>query len=127
MGCSQSSKVSQLFLPSYQIPNISIFVHIYIYIHTHPLNAYRSLTITDEQNQVPIYNYVSKDNSITNNKLKVLSEKYGFEFPTGKAIWYYSFRYNKHKIIHFFYVYFLHLLPALLIDTVTLCLGKQPR
>ncbi|OAD52165.1 hypothetical protein WN48_02768 [Eufriesea mexicana] len=90
-------------------------------------NRRKSLTITDEQNQVPIYNYVSKDNSITFDQLKTLSEKYGLEFPTGKAIWYYSFRNNKHKIIHFFYVYFLHLLPALLIDTVTLCLGKQPR
>lgn len=56
-----------------------------------------------------------------------MSEKYGLVFPTEKAIWYYSFRNTKYKLLHYFYVYFMHLLPALLIDTVTLCVGKQPR
>ncbi|CAK9801123.1 Fatty acyl-CoA reductase wat [Anthophora plagiata] len=88
----------------------------------------KSANIQEGKNdQVPVYNYVSKDNPITYDQLKSLSEKYGFEFPTGKAIWYYSFRHNKHRIVHIFYVYLLHLLPALLFDTVMLCTGKQPR
>lgn len=91
-------------------------------------NRQRSTTAKEEKtNDVPVYNYVSQDNPITYDQLKIMSEKYGLEFPSGKAIWYYSFRNTKHKIVHFFYVYFLHLLPALLIDTVTVCLGKQPR
>ncbi|KAL6427488.1 hypothetical protein ACFW04_008770 [Cataglyphis niger] len=76
---------------------------------------------------IPIYNYVSKDNPITYDELKVLSSKYGLETPSTKAIWYYSFRNNKHRIVHLFFVYFCHLLPALLVDTVTVCTGRQPR
>ncbi|XP_050463960.1 fatty acyl-CoA reductase wat-like [Cataglyphis hispanica] len=76
---------------------------------------------------IPIYNYVSKDNPITYDELKILSSKYGLETPSTKAIWYYSFRNNKHRIVHLFFVYFCHLLPALLVDTVTVCTGRQPR
>ncbi|KOX80980.1 hypothetical protein WN51_00898 [Melipona quadrifasciata] len=90
-------------------------------------NRRKSPTSKETGNDIPVYNYVSKDNPITYDQLKVLSEKYGLQFPTSRAIWYYSFRNNKHKIIHLMYVYFLHLLPALLIDTITLCLGKEPR
>ncbi|XP_053986197.1 fatty acyl-CoA reductase wat-like [Hylaeus volcanicus] len=87
----------------------------------------RRATTDEKNNDVPVYNYVCKDNPITYDQLKVKSEKHGLEFPTGKAIWYYSFRNNKHKLVHLFYVYILHLLPALLIDSVTICLGKEPR
>ncbi|KAG7201488.1 hypothetical protein KM043_004247 [Ampulex compressa] len=76
---------------------------------------------------IPIYNYVSQDNPITYDDLKVMSAKHGINMPTSRAIWYYSFRNNKHRIVHLFYVYFLHLLPAFLMDTATLCVGKQPR
>ncbi|XP_043675011.1 uncharacterized protein LOC122632366 [Vespula pensylvanica] len=75
----------------------------------------------------PIYNYVSKDNPITYDELKDMSAKYGLLVPTKESIWYYSFRNTKYRLVHLFYVYFLHLLPALIIDTVALCTGKQPR
>lgn len=93
-------------------------------------NIKRSKTNENERNtedDVPIYNYVSQDNPITYDQLKELSSKYGMSTPTVRAIWYYSFRNNKYRSVHLFYVYFFHLLPALLIDGVTLCVGKQPR
>ncbi|XP_015180790.1 PREDICTED: fatty acyl-CoA reductase 1-like isoform X2 [Polistes dominula] len=77
--------------------------------------------------QDPIYNYVSKDNPITYDELKNMSAKYGLLTPTMESIGYYSFRNNKHRLVHLFYVYFVHLLPALIIDTVALCIGKQPK
>ncbi|GAB1866560.1 Fatty acyl-CoA reductase [Camponotus japonicus] len=76
---------------------------------------------------IPIYNYVSKDNPITFDQLKDMSSKYGLEIPSTRAIWYYSFRNNKHRIVHLFFVYFCHLFPALLVDTATVCMGRQPR
>ncbi|KAH0953754.1 hypothetical protein HN011_008466 [Eciton burchellii] len=76
---------------------------------------------------IPIYNYVSKDNPITYDDLKDMSTKYGLDIPSTRAIWYYSFRNNKHRIIHLFFVYFWHLFPALLVDAATVCMGKQPR
>ncbi|KAK0079381.1 hypothetical protein PV325_001342 [Microctonus aethiopoides] len=81
----------------------------------------------DKIEEIPIYNYVSQDNPITYDELKDMSAKHGINYPTIKAIWYYSFRNNKHKLIHLLYVYFLHLLPALLIDAATLCIGKRPK
>ncbi|EZA57926.1 Putative fatty acyl-CoA reductase [Ooceraea biroi] len=76
---------------------------------------------------IPIYNYVSKDNPITYDELKEMSSKYGLDIPSTRAVWYYSFRNNKHRIVHLFFVYFWHLFPALLVDTATVCMGKQPR
>lgn len=76
---------------------------------------------------IPIYNYVSKDNAITYDELKEMSSKYGLDIPSTRAIWYYSFRNNKHRMVHLFFVYFWHLFPALLVDTATVCMGKQPR
>ncbi|XP_046837277.1 fatty acyl-CoA reductase wat-like isoform X1 [Vespa crabro] len=78
-------------------------------------------------NDIPIYNYVSKDNPITYDDLKDKAVKYGVRFPTEKAIWYYSFRNIKHRLVYIFYMYFLHLLPALIVDTFALCIGKQPK
>ncbi|XP_012270706.1 fatty acyl-CoA reductase wat-like [Orussus abietinus] len=77
--------------------------------------------------ELPVYNYVSKDNKLTWDQLKDLTSKNGIHLPSIKAIWYYSFRNNKYKFIHLFYVYFLHLLPAFLIDAATLCVGREPR
>lgn len=78
-------------------------------------------------NNIPIYNYVSQDNPITYDDLKIMSAKYGLLYPTIKAMWYYSFRNNKYRFVHLIYVYLLHLLPALLIDGVTICIGKKPK
>ncbi|XP_034951190.1 fatty acyl-CoA reductase wat-like [Chelonus insularis] len=77
--------------------------------------------------EIPVYNYVSQDNPITYEDLKVMSQKYGLNYPTTRAIWYYSFRNNKYRIVHLFFVYFFHLLPALFIDAATLCMGKRAR
>ncbi|XP_046424476.1 fatty acyl-CoA reductase wat-like [Neodiprion virginianus] len=77
--------------------------------------------------EIPIYNYCSRDNPITWDDLKEMSEKYGIAFPSIKAMWYYSFRNTKSKVFHLFLVYVLHLLPALVIDTATICVGKEPR
>nr|XP_050868827.1 fatty acyl-CoA reductase wat-like isoform X2 [Vespula vulgaris]XP_050868828.1 fatty acyl-CoA reductase wat-like isoform X2 [Vespula vulgaris]XP_050868829.1 fatty acyl-CoA reductase wat-like isoform X2 [Vespula vulgaris]XP_050868830.1 fatty acyl-CoA reductase wat-like isoform X2 [Vespula vulgaris] len=76
---------------------------------------------------IPIYNYVSKDNPITFDELKYMTAKYGIPLPSKEAIWYYSFRNVKYRLVYILCIYFLHLLPALLIDTFALCIGKQPR
>ncbi|OXU24628.1 hypothetical protein TSAR_006068 [Trichomalopsis sarcophagae] len=79
-------------------------------------------------NEIPVYNYVySQENAITWDDLKDMSAKYGLDLPTTRAVWYYSFRNTKSKLVHLFFIYFLHLLPALIVDTATLCIGKTPR
>ncbi|KAL2741585.1 fatty acyl-CoA reductase wat-like isoform X2 [Vespula squamosa] len=84
--------------------------------------------IADNQRKnFPIYNYVSDDNPITYGKFVEMILKYGELIPSEKAIWRHSFKITKYRSIHLFYVYFLHLLPAVIIDTISMCIGKQPR
>lgn len=80
------------------------------------------------ESDIPIYNYVScEDKCINWDEFMALSEKYGIYYPSSRAIWYYSFTFNKYYIIHLFYVLFLQLIPGLLVDSILLCLGKQPQ
>ncbi|XP_015586610.1 fatty acyl-CoA reductase wat isoform X2 [Cephus cinctus] len=75
-----------------------------------------------------IYNYVSSvEAPLTWGDYCETNLKYGHQYPLSNSIWYLSFRMNKHKIIHLLYVLFLHLLPALLVDTVSICFGQKPR
>ncbi|PSN40547.1 hypothetical protein C0J52_10393 [Blattella germanica] len=50
----------------------------------------------------------------------------GKEYPSLRVLWYYSFRLNKYRIIHNLCTIFLHLLPALLVDTGLRIMGKKP-
>ena len=91
------------------------------------LNSFSFYRNNKTSNEIPIYNYVCKDNPLTWDDLKDMSAKYGIDTPTARAVWYYSFRNNKYKIVHLFFIYFLHLLPALLVDAATVCIGKEPK
>ncbi|XP_046837370.1 fatty acyl-CoA reductase wat-like [Vespa crabro] len=76
---------------------------------------------------IPIYNYVSQDNPITYDRLKEMTLKYERLIPSKEIFWYCSFKMTKYRLIYLIYVYFLHLLPAFIIDAIALCVGKQPR
>ncbi|KAL2741587.1 fatty acyl-CoA reductase wat-like [Vespula squamosa] len=76
---------------------------------------------------IPIYNYVSKDNPITYDGLKELTFKYERLIPSKEIIWYRSFRMTKYRKVYLIYVYFLHILPAFIVDAIALCMGKKPR
>ncbi|XP_043685237.1 fatty acyl-CoA reductase wat-like isoform X2 [Vespula pensylvanica] len=65
---------------------------------------------------------------IANNRRFIeMMLKYGKLIPFKKAIWCHSFKITKCRPIYLFYIFFLHLLPALLIDTIAVSVGKQPR
>ncbi|XP_043486970.1 fatty acyl-CoA reductase wat-like [Polistes fuscatus] len=76
---------------------------------------------------IPIYNYVSNDNPITNQEFTEMSGKYLHLTPTKDAIWYCSFGLTKYRLLHLFYVYLFHLLPALIIDIGMFCFAKKPK
>ncbi|XP_015172637.1 PREDICTED: putative fatty acyl-CoA reductase CG5065 [Polistes dominula] len=75
---------------------------------------------------IPIYNYTSDDNPITYKELIDKTLNYTSLTPFKNAIWYCNFSITKYRLLHLFYVYFLHLLPAFIIDTVLLCSFKKP-
>jgi alcohol-forming fatty acyl-CoA reductase len=80
------------------------------------------------ETEVPIYNFVSSiDNPLTWGDFTKFNIKYGFEFPFTSAIWYITFRMHRSATVNKIYTFFLHILPALLIDTLGLCVGQKPR
>lgn len=75
-----------------------------------------------------IYNFVSTvDPPFTWEDFRVTNTKYINEYPMNNALWYISFNMNKSKVVNSIYVVFLHLVPAFLIDALTVCLGRKPR
>ncbi|XP_046837373.1 fatty acyl-CoA reductase wat-like isoform X1 [Vespa crabro] len=77
--------------------------------------------------EIPIYNYTSMDNAITYEEFTKLSKKNIKLLPTNDAMWYISFWNIKYRSNHLIFTYFLHILPAILIDTIAFCTGKKPR
>jgi fatty acyl-CoA reductase len=74
-----------------------------------------------------IFNSVSSvQNPVTWGELNRIMEQ-GNIYPSLKFVWYYCVSLNKHRLIHSIYALFLHLLPAILVDTGALITGKQPR
>nr|CAH7761030.1 unnamed protein product [Callosobruchus chinensis] len=79
-------------------------------------------------NDIKIYNYESSnDNPITWKNYMAKSYQYGINTPSAKAIWYYSFFLTKSRLRYLFTIFFLHTLPAFLIDGVLMCIGKSPK
>ncbi|XP_046613172.1 fatty acyl-CoA reductase wat-like [Neodiprion virginianus] len=80
-----------------------------------------------ETDEPPIYNVVSScQKPFTWGKLMRHIEEYGLKVPTMMCIWYYCFKLNKYESVHKIYVIFLHLLPALIVDSVARIIGREP-
>lgn len=77
---------------------------------------------------IPIYNYVSSvENPLTWGRFTDLNIKNGFDYPFSNAIWYLSFHAHKTAFMNRVYMIFLHLLPALIMDSMSYCVGQPPR
>ncbi|KAG5873648.1 hypothetical protein JTB14_001483 [Gonioctena quinquepunctata] len=77
--------------------------------------------------EIPIYNCESSCNSITWKEFMDRSVHYGSMTPTAKAIWYLSLTIQKSYIWYVTTAFFLHTIPALIVDGALLCLGRSPR
>lgn len=77
---------------------------------------------------MPIYNYVSSvENPLTWGDFNEFNIKYGFTHPFSSAIWYICFHMHKTATMNKIYMFFLHFLPAMLIDALAMCVGHKPR
>ncbi|XP_046475512.1 fatty acyl-CoA reductase wat-like isoform X1 [Neodiprion pinetum] len=80
-----------------------------------------------ETDEPPIYNVVSScQKPFRWGELMRHIEEYGLEVPSMMCIWYYCFKLNKYESVHKIYVIFLHLLPALIVDSVARIIGREP-
>ncbi|XP_030747448.1 fatty acyl-CoA reductase wat-like isoform X2 [Sitophilus oryzae] len=75
---------------------------------------------------VPVYNYVSSpENPLTWNEVQSLTIKHSREVPSEKIVWHYMFKMRSNYVEHNIAVFFLHTLPAYIIDFVLMCLRRR--
>jgi fatty acyl-CoA reductase len=92
------------------------------------LNVKKQLTEVPPavDDDISILNYVSSaQNPLTLSQYMKYNEV-GKEFPSLQVLWYYSLQLHKHRILHNVCAVFLHLLPAIIVDTVAKLVGKKP-
>lgn len=78
--------------------------------------------------EIPVYNYCSpKENELTWGDFTNKTTKYGVMYPSSKAIWYLCYTNNPSYILHLLSMMFLHYLPAVFIDVISMIMGKKPR
>ncbi|KAG6443935.1 hypothetical protein O3G_MSEX003046 [Manduca sexta] len=75
----------------------------------------------------PIYNFVSSaQQPLTWSKFMKYTEVYGLEVPTMQAVYYYLFQLTPSRFIYMLNCFFLHWVPAYIIDGIAILIGKKP-
>jgi len=78
------------------------------------------------EEECAVYNFVSsQDNPLTWGEFMTYNAR-GTAIPSMHCVWVYDFTLNKHYSLHMVYLVFLHLLPALIVDTAMRVMGKKP-
>ncbi|XP_072379073.1 fatty acyl-CoA reductase wat-like [Diabrotica undecimpunctata] len=80
-----------------------------------------------EKDNINVYNYVSTpEKPISWSEFENLGEKYGKQIPSEKCIWYYFFFTVESYWVYALTKFFLHTVPANVIDFLARCIGKEP-
>ncbi|KAL0281211.1 UNVERIFIED_CONTAM: hypothetical protein PYX00_002266 [Menopon gallinae] len=81
----------------------------------------------NDDKKLAVYNYVSStDNALKFRNFEFYLKKCGITIPSTKAVWYYSLILCGNRSLSQILLILLHWMPALLIDTAAVLLGKQP-
>lgn len=84
--------------------------------------------LADNKVKTRVYNYSSGSrNPITWEEYMRSCEVYGHEYPPEKCFWYYSLTLTKKRWVYLILRLFLHIWPALLVDSVCSVIGKQKK
>ncbi|XP_049777360.1 fatty acyl-CoA reductase wat-like [Schistocerca cancellata] len=76
---------------------------------------------------IPVFNYVSSArNPITWKRFMYLNEKTGTQWASFHVQWYYCLFLTRYAWMHAIQKVLLHLLPALVVDTCALLIGRKP-
>lgn len=76
----------------------------------------------------PIFNYVSSvENRITWGDFMHLTLGRIDDHPFSNAVWYTYLILTKSAFLNYIYRFFLHLLPAAMVDGLAICTGKKPK
>ncbi|XP_015186638.1 PREDICTED: putative fatty acyl-CoA reductase CG5065 [Polistes dominula] len=80
-----------------------------------------------DYDEIPVYNSVSSvQRPITWGIVENYLRKSGLDVPWKKTLWYYSLWLNKYYYFHIFLAFFLHWIPAIIVDTLLYLSGRKP-
>ncbi|CAH0548643.1 unnamed protein product [Brassicogethes aeneus] len=80
------------------------------------------------QEEIPIYNFVcTPERPITWEKFEELNYKHAIQIPSEVCIWNYFFKMRPSLFWHTLALFFLHTLPAHIVDFIAICIGKKPQ
>lgn len=54
------------------------------------------------------------------------NETYGLEVPSINCVWYYMLILNRYLFVHNVCIFFLHKIPAVIVDTLVYLAGRKP-
>lgn len=93
--------------------------------HNEPAEMPKPAEILDD-GSIPVYNYVSSvEKPIVWEKFMDLANKHGADIPTPQAIWCICLTLHRSWLLHKIYAFFLHFIPALIMDSVASLFGKR--
>ncbi|XP_044735153.1 fatty acyl-CoA reductase wat-like [Chrysoperla carnea] len=75
--------------------------------------------------EIKLYNYTATDNSITWNEFCELSRRYGENYPTIRAVWYFCLVKQKSSFFHVILTFLLHFIPALIGEIILKLCGSK--
>lgn len=78
--------------------------------------------------EIPVYNFESSNEcAISWNEFMDSAAKYGMKVPSSKAVWYFCFIMQSNYLLYLLYRFFLHTIPAYIVDGALLCIGQKPK
>ncbi|XP_023288183.1 fatty acyl-CoA reductase wat [Orussus abietinus] len=81
----------------------------------------------EKTDEPPIYNVVSSCQApITWDEYMNKNKFYCKRIPSMKYLWYFGFTFHKNLWMHKIYILFLHLIPALIVDSLAYVSGRKP-
>lgn len=90
------------------------------------LELKRKASLPDEE-RVPIYNTVtSTQNRLGWGDFMAMNEKHGRKVPSVKMVGAYMFLMNRYFICHQICAFFLHTVPAIIVDGIARLIGRKP-
>lgn len=100
-------------------------IHIVLYFSSHNNQVLENNN--DKTNEdLKVYNYVSSvEKPLKWGDFKYLIEHHGTSVPPMRAMWYYFMTTHRFLLSHIICTYFLHYLPALIVDSVAKITGKE--
>lgn len=88
--------------------------------------AWKTATTTNERYKLPVYNCVMDRNAITWAKFMKIGMRKWIANPLDDPLWYTIISHSRSKFVYNIRSFFMHLIPAIIIDIFRILSAKKP-